>query len=342
MNKKILTKFVLPLVVTLVIVWLFFRDISFTDIKDNFFKIPVQILLIFILLSLLGTFLRALKYHILLSRKLTFFDIFLITLVRNFAVDLLPARSASLVFYTYLAKKKGLSVEEGVSSFVVSVFYDGLALSFMLGGLVFFLGTDMNKTAIYLGMSVIFFLSVGMIFFSHWVIRILLRFHLVIRFQKIRQPLEKIYRYLINHKKNSERLAVFALSFLIRIIKYVFIFVLFESVVEIGWGFKIFSIFSFSLAITELSSLLPIQGLAGFGTWELAFAVSFGAMFTDYEISRTTIQSAGFVIHITTQVWEYLIGLGAFLYLQLAGKKKNQGPVETTPGNQAELPEDKP
>lgn len=319
--KKFLTRFLVPLLITVLILFLFFRDISLKDIKENFLKIPLFTLLAFVLLSLLGTLLRAIKYHILLSRKLSFKDIFFITLVRNFAVDLLPARSAALIFYTYLARKKGLSVEEGASSFVVSVFYDGLALSFMLGGLVFFLKTGINKMAVYAGISMVFLASVAMIFLSDKIIGVILRFGAIRRFRKIEKPLTNIYTYLLSHKKNSERVMVFLLSFMIRIIKYVFIFILFQGVVQVGWGTRIFSVFSFSLAITELSSLLPIQGLGGFGTWELAFAASFGAMFNDYDISRTILQSAGFVIHITTQVWEYFIGLLAFLYLQVKSQR---------------------
>lgn len=313
--KKIITRFILPLVVTVLIVFLFFRDISLSDIRHNILKIPPLIMLVFILLSLLGTFLRAFKYHILLSRKLKFLDVFLITLVRNFSVDLLPARTAALIFYSYLTKKKGISLEEGASSFVVSVFYDGLALSFMLGGLLFFLKTEMNKAAIYTGMFLVFILSVGMIFFGDRIIRLMLAFRPIRRFEKIEKPLRNIYRYLMDHRRNSERLIVFALSFVIRLIKYMFVFILFEGVVGTGFGVKVFSVFSFSLATTEMSSLLPIQGLGGFGTWELAFAVAFGAMFDAYEISRSTIQTAGFVIHIVTQLWEYAIGLLAFLYL---------------------------
>lgn len=337
--KKILTRFLLPLLITVLILFFFFRDISFIDIKENFLKIPLSTLMVFIFLSMLGTLLRAVKYHILLSGKLAFSDVFLITLVRNFAVDLLPARSAALIFYTYLTKKKGLSLEEGASSFVVSVFYDGLALSFMLGGLVFFLKTGINKTAIYSGVLLIFFVSVGMIFLSDRVIEKMLEFRIIRRFKKIENSLKNIYTYLLNHKRNSERVIIFILSFFIRIIKYVFIYMLFEGVVQIGWGTKIFSVFSFSLAITELSSLLPIQGLGGFGTWELAFAVSFGAMFDAYAISRSTIQSAGFIIHITTQVWEYFIGLLAFLYLNLkrqGNSKRNLNSNHTEPDTTGE------
>jgi uncharacterized membrane protein YbhN (UPF0104 family) len=319
--KKFLIRFLIPLLITVLILFLFFRDISLEDIRENFLKIPLLTLLAFVILSLLGTLLRAVKYHILLSGKLSFGDIFSITLVRNFAVDLLPARSAALIFYTYLARKKGLSLEEGASSFVVSVFYDGLALSFMLGGLVFFLKTGINKLAVYAGISFIFLASVAMIFLSDKVIGILLGFRFIKRFTRIEKPLTNIHTYLLSHKKNSERFLVFLLSFLIRIIKYIFIFILFQGVVQVGWGPRIFSVFSFSLAITELSSLLPIQGLGGFGTWELAFAVSFGAMFNDYNMSGSILQSAGFVIHITTQAWEYFIGLLAFLYLQVRSRK---------------------
>lgn len=314
--KKIISRFFIPLLITFAIIYFFFRDISLNDIKENFLRIPLILLLMFIFLSLLGTLLRAAKYHILLGKKLKFTDVFLITLVRNFAVDLLPARSAALIFYTYLTKKKGVPLEEGASSFVVSVFYDGLALSFMLGILIFFLKTEMNRGAIYLGMFIIFAISVGMIFFADKIFKHLLKLKCINRFCKFKNSLKKIETYLLEHEKNSERLAVFGLSFLIRIIKYIFIYILFEGVVHLGWGIKSFSLFCFGLAGTELSALLPIQGLGGFGTWELAFALVFGAL----RIPAENLREAGFVIHITTQVWEYLIGLMAFLFTTAGNK----------------------
>lgn len=318
--KKVLKNFIIPVVITIAILFIFFRDISLTDIKINFLKIPLTYLTIFILLSVLGTLLRALKYHVLLSKKLSFKDIFLITLVRNFSVDLLPARSAALLFYSWLTKKKGVSLEEGASSFIVSVFYDGLALSFMLGGLIFFLETGMKRTAIYIAMGLIFLISVIMIFFSEALIRFVLRHKIIKHFPKLEGVLGNINDYLSQHKKNSERLYVFFLSLLIRLIKYMFVFILFEGIVRIGVGLHSFAIFSFGLAGTELSSLLPIQGIGGFGTWELAFAFIFKAL----EIPAENLREAGFVIHITTQVWEYFIGLLAFLYLFIEKRGKRE------------------
>lgn len=307
----------IPTAITTAIFLLFFRDISLTDIKENFLKIPLSFLLAFILLSLAGTLLRAYKYHILLSGKLKFKDVFLITLVRNFSVDLLPARTAALIFYSWLTKKKGIPLEEGASSFIVSVFYDALALSFMLGGLIFFIETGANRWAIYTAMGLIFSISVVMIFFAEGVIRFILKLKLTAQCVKLEETLKKIEVYLAGHKRNSERLLVFGLSLAIRVIKYLFVFILFEGVVRIGFGFNTFASFSFGLAGTELSSLLPIQGLGGFGTWELAFAFIFKAL----AIPAENVKEAGIVIHIITQVWEYAIGLAALLYLFLTANR---------------------
>ncbi|MCK5055642.1 MAG: flippase-like domain-containing protein [Candidatus Aminicenantes bacterium] len=317
---KIVTKIVFPAAVTAAVVFLFFRDISFNDIKINFFKIPLFYLLAFILLSMAGTFLRALRYHILLSKKLPFADLFLITLVRNFSVDLLPARTASLVFYSYLTNKKGLPVEEGASSFVISVFYDGLALCLLLGIMLFFLKTEINRGAIYAGMGLIFMLSVIFVFFADSILRFLLKIKIFGRFPRIEKFFQNIYEYLAAHKKNSERLIVFALSFFIRLIKYVFVYILFEGIVGIGFGLHYFSLFSFGLAGTELSSLIPLQGLGGFGTWELAFSLIFKAL----QIPADNLKEAGFVIHITTQVWEYTIGIAALVYLFIKNNGKSK------------------
>ncbi|MCK4761508.1 MAG: flippase-like domain-containing protein [Candidatus Aminicenantes bacterium] len=325
--KKVVTNILIPVLVTAVVVYFFFSDISLRDIKINFLKIPFFYLLIFVLLSLLGTLLRAVRYYILLSKKLRFRDVFLITLVRNFSVDLLPARTASLVFYSYLTNKRGLTIEEGAASFVVAVFYDGLALCLMLGMLLFFLETEIHRAAIYTSMGFIFVISVVMVFFSDSILKFLLKIKILSRFPKVEKFFQNIYTYLTAHKKNSERLIVFVLSFFIRLIKYVFVYILFEGLVRIGFSLHHFSLFSFGLAGTELSSLIPIQGLGGFGTWELAFSLIFKAL----EIPAANLKEAGFVIHIVTQVWEYSIGIAALVYLFIKGggnqrlRRRNSG-----------------
>jgi len=309
--KKIAVNLLLPVTVMVVIIVTFFKDISFKDIADGFLKIPGTYLLVFVLLTILGTVLRTYKYYILLSRKLPFGDVFLITLVRNFSVDLLPGRAAALIFYSWLTKKRGIHLTEGTSSFVVSVFYDALGLAFMLSGLLFFLETPFPQGPFFLAVAVISCASLCAVFFTDKITGFILKKKMLQRFPRMEHVLVRIDAYLNQHKSNSERLQLFALSLAARVVKYVFIFILFEGVVNLGIGMKQFSLFSFGLAGTELSALFPIQGPAGFGTWEMTFTLIFEAL----KIPAANIKAAGFVIHITTQVWEYTIGLTALAYL---------------------------
>ncbi|MFH2107545.1 MAG: lysylphosphatidylglycerol synthase transmembrane domain-containing protein [Chrysiogenia bacterium] len=323
--SKLIKHFIAPTAVLLIIVLVFFRSISPADITTNFLKIPAAYLIAFILLSLLGTVLRAWRYRILLSGKLAYKDVFLITLVRNFSVDLLPGRAAALGFYTWLAKKRGIALEEGASSFVISVFYDSIALVMMLGGLLFFLETEISRWPFYAGMAMLLFLSILVIFFSDRFFRFLLKGNTLRRLHLagIAGTLGAINDYLQAHGKNSERLKIFAVSFALRLCKYLYNFILFEGVLHLGTGLKNFSLFSFGLAATELSALLPIQGPAGFGTWELAFSF----VFTALHIPAANIKEAGIVIHITSQAWEYAIGLLALAYLAFSGSTRKAAAI---------------
>jgi uncharacterized membrane protein YbhN (UPF0104 family) len=105
MKNKIFGLFI-SISITLLIIHFFFKDILISDIVKNIRSIDIRYIIYFIILSLIATLLRTYRYYILLSKSISFFDIFLISLIRNFSVDLLPARTASLAFYTILLKKK--------------------------------------------------------------------------------------------------------------------------------------------------------------------------------------------------------------------------------------------
>jgi uncharacterized membrane protein YbhN (UPF0104 family) len=323
--RRLIRNGIAPAVVLIVILAVFFRSLTPADILANFFKIPPGYLIAFVLLSLLGTVLRAWQYHVLLAGKLGFKDIFLITLVRNFSVDLLPGRTASLVFYSWLTKKKGIALEEGASSFVISVFYDSIALTLMLGGLLFFFETGMSRWPFLAAMAALFAASALVLFFSGPFLRFLLKGEKLrrLRLARIAGTLQAISAYLAAHGRSGERLKLVGISFASRLCKYVYNFILFEGVLHLGIGLKNFSLFCFGLAATEMSSMLPIHGPAGFGTWELTFALVFSAL----RIPADNIKEAGFVIHITSQAWEYAIGLLALATLAFGhGRGQARGP----------------
>jgi len=316
-----LKRFVIPTVVLGVIVAVFFRDVSLDDIRAGFARIPFTYLLAFVLLWLLGSVLRAWQYSVLLSGKLAGRDIFLITLVRNFSVDLLPGRAAALGFYSWLTRKKGIALEEGASSFVIGAFYDSIALALMLAGLLFFLETGLSRWPLAAAMVVILILSALVILYSHRFLGWWLRGKKQGRLAGLQGAAGRVRDYLLEHRDNRQRLKLIAISLAIRLCKYVYNFILFEGVLHLGVSLKNFSLFCFGLAATELSALLPLQGPAGFGTWELAFALVFSAL----QVPAANIKEAGIVIHVTSQAWEYAVGLLALACLAFASTGKSGG-----------------
>lgn len=311
-----------PILVLAIIIAVFFRHLTPANILASFLRIPPAFLAAFVLLSLTGTLLRTWQYSVLLSGELRFKDLFLITLVRNFSVDLLPGRAAALVFYSWLTRKKGIALEKGASSFIISVFYDSIALTLMLGILLLFVSTGMLRWPILAAMAVLFAVSALVLFFSRPLLQFLLKNGRLgrLRLARIEETVRLVSEYLAAHEGIRERLKLLGVSFASRLCKYVYNYILFEGVLHLGISLKHFSIFCFGLAATEASALLPIQGPAGFGTWELAFAFVFSAL----RVPAANIREAGFAIHITSQAWEYAIGLLTLAYLAFSSGRKSQ------------------
>ena len=84
---------------------------------------------------------------------------------------------------------------------------------------------------------------------------------------------------------------------------------------SLGFGFADLSFWKLILGITgaELTSALPVKGLAGFGTWESAWALTFGLMSID---QRFAVLS-GLGVHLVTNLFEYSLGIGSLLILAL-------------------------
>jgi hypothetical protein len=177
---------------------------------------------------------------------------------------------------------------------------------------------DIDKIwiGIYISMGIIFIISIFAVFCSDIIIAALIRLKIIKKYQKINVFFSNVHKYLELHSDKKERIIIFILSILIRLIKYIFVFVLFVAIMDIAFDISVFAKFSFALAGTEMSTLLPVQGLGGFGTWELAFKFVFENMNVLAKGAEAhhfiSFAQVGIIIHIISQVWEYSIGILAF------------------------------
>jgi uncharacterized membrane protein YbhN (UPF0104 family) len=328
MKKNKFIYIVLSVVVSILLFWLLFSRIRAEDVISTLSRIYIPGLLIYMAVALAGALLRAWRYKWLLRpQPVGWGNILLVTFIRNSLIDLLPARLGSLSFIYVLNRRLNFAFEAAASTFVVAFVFDFLTLSpFLIAAvLAVGLGTSALSTPALLAVSAVFFVAIGL---GLWKIVPLCRLFLVIfrRFLGLfkidtkesarlaTEKLELTIRSLAAIQQRNIFFPIFILSLFIRLGKYISIYFLFFSLLRShGFSLADLSFWTFILGISgaELSSALPIKGLAGFGTWESAWALTFRLM--NFEPQLAIISGIG--VHLLTNTFEYSLGIASILIL---------------------------
>ena len=79
----------------------------------------------------------------------------------------------------------------------------------------------------------------------------------------------------------------------------------------IAWGTLGFLDSFLGIAGAEMSAMLPVSGLAAFGTWEAAWTLGF----TRLGLTEQEAIVSGFATHILSQLHDYGLGIVALLVL---------------------------
>lgn len=326
MNKKRISFFI-SIIVSLLLIWLLYRQIEFRDLVYTFTRIYIPALFIFFIIHLIGSWLRSWRYKmLLLPHKISWGDIFLTTFIRNLFVDLLPARVGSLSYIYVLNKRLNYTFESAASSFTFAFVLDFLTLGPFLILALFMAGPVIkiqagSSLAVF---SIIFFIVVLLIYmkivlFFKFILAALQYFFKVFHLSEkkwtitVLEKLKLTIDSVILTQKRGVFGKVLILSFLIRLAKYsAAFFLLFALLKSHGFGIPQINFFIMILGITgaELTSILPVKGLGGFGTWESAWALTLTQL--GFE-SRIAILSSG--IHLISNLFEYILGFASILIL---------------------------
>jgi len=328
MFKNRLVYIILSALVSVGLLWLLLSQVKTEDIVRTISQVFIPALLIYAAVALVGAWLRALRYKWLLRPQvISWPNMFLVTFIRNSLIDLLPARLGSLSYIYVLNKRLGFPFEAATSSFVLAFVLDFLTLSPFLVVSVIAVGLGANalSTPALLILAAVFFL---LVFLVYWKLVPVARFFLAVfrrllRFAKIDgragtltavNKLELTIQSLESIQGRGKAIPIFLLSLLIRLAKYISVFALFFALLR-SHGFSLgdlsFWTFILGLSGAELSSALPIKGLAGFGTWESAWALSFRVM--DFDPQLAVISGIG--VHLLSNTFEYSLGIGSILIL---------------------------
>jgi hypothetical protein len=311
-------------------------QIDFNALVRTFKHLDYSSLSIYAGMAFTGIVLRTYRYYLLIfPEKIRFGSLILVTMVRNLFVDLLPAKIGSLS-YLYLTNRRfGLPFEIAATSFLLAFVFDLIVLF-----PIFFLAVAASgaDTPVFSSFSLI---SFCIILFIAAVIG-LLWLHRVIRYAVI--LMENIFHFREGDSPGINRIfekiqliasdiealrsqkiryiKIIITSFFVRIFKYGSLYFLLHSVVahlDFTLGDLNFSKVFIGILGAELSALFPVQGIAGIGTWESAWALTF--RFLGHFDSQVAIIS-GFGVHLITQLFEYSLGIIGIIILYLPFKKR--------------------
>lgn len=335
MFKKKIFLYILSILISIFLIGLLLSKIETDYLSSTFKNIHYSALLAFIIIALLSSGLRAWRYKLLLKpHPISWKNILLATFIRNLFVDLFPARLGSLSYIYVINRRMKFPFETATSSFVLAVIFDFFTLSPFLIFSIFIvgLGSSVVSSISLLVISFFFFL---IIFLALWLLiplaklffklycysTQLLRVDKKIWVVKIKKTIEKITEELSATKKRRIFWPVFSISLVLRLAKYGSLYFLLYSILySHGFNLHDLNFFKTILGITgaELTSILPIKGLGGFGTWESAWVLTFKLM--NFQPQLAIISGIG--VHLITNLFEYILGILSIIIISLPFKKK--------------------
>lgn len=318
--KKIVN-FVVGLLVTIFLVWFLLKQISVRDILGIFNELPILFILLAFLFYTGSLLLRSVRFKVLIE-ELPFRRMFDMVCVHNMMLNILPARTGEVSFI-YLVKKTGLRGTKAVAALVISRIFDFISLSLLF--LLFALFIE--RVSIAMGEVIDFIILFALlliicllfvVYFGNLSLKIIRKLVAILGIGRLRGVpflMEKI-EFLIKSfeivRLNKKFSVILFVSILIFVAQFLMMYVL---IIGMDITIPFISMFT-AIALFSIVSSIPIQSLAGLGTFEGFWTLSFVLVGLDKSLSI----SSGFVQHILLIVFFLILGFYGMLQIKL--KKK--------------------
>ncbi|HEC13087.1 MAG TPA: flippase-like domain-containing protein [Acidiferrobacteraceae bacterium] len=294
---------------------------------------------LYIVTQLIQSILRAKRYQMLLladgeGQVPALLHTLYVTFSRNMFVDMVPARVGELSYILMMNRGHQVAVVACVSSLVLSLFFDIIALGIMLLVLVL---VAINTAQ---GVNSMVIISLGLILvIAVLILMLLYGVDLILRminkmFAKLNEAwFKRLLGVFLDVLSSVSRIGhcgiivkTLFLSLLIRIAKYAGLYVLFLAVttgnasaaVEIQWWQVIPAFIA-----AEAAASLPVPSLMSFGPYEGGGLLVLATFGVDPALAGMLM----FVIHLLSQVVDYLLGaVGLVGFTLVAGRSPQTGP----------------
>jgi len=266
-----------------------FTGVTIQDIIKSFSNIYLKSLFISFSISILNVFVRAIRWKLLIGpQSPSIFHLFLFTFSRAVFEETIPARLGALSHIYFLKRRFKYPIEVGLSTMVVSMFFDFVTitpliiLSIILVGVdIPFLPEDLVLIIVVITITLIAILlnltkliNLGLNLYNWFFKKIGIGGKNFIK--KIRDKIKMTNESIIEIKNRGVYTSVYLITLIIRVLKFTAYYFLLHSVVAFyGYEYKELNFLKVFLSTSsaEFSALLPTHTFLGYGTYETAFTI---------------------------------------------------------------------
>lgn len=306
------SRWVIPVVISAVLGYLLLGEHGLALITGRIAQTSVPGLAIFLVLWLLSTVARSLIYFILLQRRVRWLQLIPLMWVRSFAVDLLPARGGVVSIPAAMKLVWRIPVSSGIACLAGATIVEVVSLGIVLLVALMFFSRDLPPgwaPMLTAGGALLVLTLPAALYFAHRLTRLNGQGRAGRAIKKVAEE-----TYLL--KEQGRLLPTLGLTILTRIFKYCGLYSLFRALVPHGLNPVAFLS---AMIAAEATSTLPVQGLAGVGTWEAAWVEVSSKLGLTSEVAV----SSGFGMHLLVLAWEILMGgAGLLLLFRLHGRDR--------------------
>ena len=296
-----------------------------------------------LLVYLIGLLVRAYRYQLLIKvtgeqHVPTYPQMVLVTGIRNMVVDMLPARLGELGYVALLNRGYGVKLQHCVSSLTIAVALDFVALLMVVFLVVvkqgLGIGSESGIEGWAVGAFVMAFVLAIVALVGLFVITPLVSRWCNTRFQnsikkqsilgKLLKLLDEFSQSLLMVRQAGQRTQLVILSFLIRVLKYLGLFLLFRAVAlpsfQVLAELPLEKIVS-ALIGGEIGASLPIPTFMSFGAYEAGSAFVFQLLGVG---EQAAVVVTMLCVHIWSQFMEYIIGTLLLVTFILLNRRAKQ------------------
>ena len=307
LNEKKIIINILKIAFTVMFIVLLYNMIDIKVIYDMFRNVRLRVVVLGLSIYLLIYILRALRFKLLLHKRIQIFNLLKVVLVHGLYNRVLPFRIGEGAFPIYMKKLENVDYSESSVAVIIVRIFD------LISSIMLYCSISIINREGYLNVIILMFINSALFFcicklksILEMLIKLLNK---VKRMKKVSYTFSNIYNIYYESLTFKKVLILLTIS----VSNWMLMFIIFRMfIIEFNMNIQIKDII-LAGSFSNLSSILPISSIGNFGTMEIGWAGILMMLGYDKNIAFST----GFSVNMVTFLATTILGLIGIMLLSI-------------------------